>query len=225
MAHKPVFIMKHTFYANFIKRLLDILLSLVILVLFSWLYLILAILVRTRLGSPVIFNQERPGKDEKAFHMYKFRTMTDERDANGDLLPDEKRLTRFGSFLRKTSLDELPEFLNILKGDMSFIGPRPLLVRYLPYYNERERLRHSVRPGLTGWAQAHGRNAISWEQKFEYDVWYVEHISFITDIRVIVDTVRAFLDRSDNGAVLNTFDDFDVHRRKQWETGEGDSRE
>lgn len=217
--------MKHTLYANFIKRLLDIALSVVILIAFSWLYLILAILVRTKLGSPVIFNQERPGRDEKVFHMYKFRTMTDEHDEHGDLLPDEKRLTRFGSFLRKTSLDELPEFINILKGDMSFIGPRPLLVRYLPYYTDRERLRHSVRPGLTGWAQAHGRNAISWEQKFEYDVWYVEHISFITDIRVIIDTFRSVFDRSDNGAVLNSFEDFDVHRRHQMESGEEASHE
>ena len=209
--------MKHGIYANFIKRLLDIILSVVILTAFSWLYLILAVLVRVKLGSPVIFNQERPGLNEKVFHMYKFRTMTDERDENGDLLPDEKRLTRFGSFLRRTSLDELPEFFNILKGDMSFIGPRPLLVRYLPYYSDREHLRHSVRPGLTGYAQAHGRNAISWEQKFEYDVWYVEHLSFATDIRVIVDTIRSYLTRDDEGAVLNTFDDFDVHRKRQLE--------
>ena len=209
--------MKHGIYANFIKRFLDIILSVVILTLFSWLYLILAILVRVRLGSPVIFNQERPGLHEKVFHMYKFRTMTDERDESGNLLPDEKRLTSFGSFLRRTSLDELPEFFNILKGDMSFIGPRPLLVRYLPYYSDRERLRHSVRPGLTGYAQAHGRNAISWEQKFEYDVWYVEHLSFATDIRVIVDTIRSYLTRDDEGAVLNTFDDFDVHRKRQLE--------
>lgn len=209
--------MKHGIYANFIKRLLDIILSVVILTAFSWLYLILAVLVRVKLGSPVIFNQERPGLNEKVFHMYKFRTMTDERDENGDLLPDEKRLTRFGSFLRRTSLDELPEFFNILKGDMSFIGPRPLLVRYLPYYSDRERLRHSVRPGLTGYAQAHGRNAISWEQKFEYDVWYVEHLSFVTDIRVIIDTIGSYLTKDDEGAVLNTFDDFDVHRKKQME--------
>ena len=209
--------MKHGIYANFIKRLLDIILSVVILTAFSWLYLILAVLVRVKLGSPVIFNQERPGLNEKVFHMYKFRTMTDERDENGDLLPDEKRLTRFGSFLRRTSLDELPEFFNILKGDMSFIGPRPLLVRYLPYYSDREHLRHSVRPGLTGYAQAHGRNAISWEQKFEYDVWYVEHLSFVTDIRVIIDTIRSYLTKDDEGAVLNTFDDFDVHRKKQME--------
>jgi len=209
--------MKHGIYANFIKRLFDIILSVVILTAFSWLYLILAVLVRVKLGSPVIFNQERPGLNEKVFHMYKFRTMTDERDENGDLLPDEKRLTRLGSFLRRTSLDELPEFFNILKGDMSFIGPRPLLVRYLPYYSDRERLRHSVRPGLTGYAQAHGRNAISWEQKFEYDVWYVEHLSFVTDIRVIIDTIGSYLTKDDEGAVLNTFDDFDVHRKKQME--------
>ena len=153
--------MGNSFYAKYIKRFIDIILSLLVIVCFCWLYAIVAILVRIKLGSPVLFKQARPGKDEKIFNMYKFRTMTDARDANGELLPDEVRLTSFGSFLRKTSLDELPEFFNILKGDMSFIGPRPLLVKYLPYYNERERLRHSIRPGLTGWAQAHGRNAIS----------------------------------------------------------------
>ena len=156
--------MKKTIYSVFIKRLLDILISTIILVLFSWLYIILAILVRVKLGSPVLFKQPRPGKDEKIFNMYKFRTMTDERDENGDLLPDEDRLPDFGKKLRSSSLDELPEFLNILKGDMSFIGPRPLLVKYLPYYNQRERLRHTVRPGLTGYAQTHGRNAISWKR-------------------------------------------------------------
>ena len=164
----------------------------------------------------MLFKQARPGKDEKIFNMYKFRTMTDARDANGELLPDEVRLTSFGSFLRKTSLDELPEFFNILKGDMSFIGPRPLLVKYLPYYNERERLRHSIRPGLTGWAQAHGRNAISWEKKFEYDVWYVEHLSFLTDIKVIIDTVKAVL--HSEGVALNALEDFDEYRKHQTHT-------
>ena len=160
---------KKGIYALFFKRLIDIILSLLVLILFCWLYIIVAILVRVKLGSPVLFKQPRPGKDEKIFNMYKFRTMTDERDENGELLPDEVRLTKFGSFLRKTSLDEIPELFCILKGDMSIVGPRPLLVKYLPYYNERERLRHSVRPGLTGYAQAHGRNAISWEKKFEYN--------------------------------------------------------
>ena len=152
---------KESLYGKVIKRLFDIVLALLILVAFCWLYLIVAVLVRVKLGSPVLFKQPRPGKDEKVFDMYKFRTMTDERDADGNLMPDEVRLTKFGNMLRKTSLDELPELFCILKGDMSFVGPRPLLVKYLPYYNERERLRHSVRPGLTGYAQAHGRNAIS----------------------------------------------------------------
>ncbi len=208
--------MSNSFYAKYIKRLIDIILSLLVIVLFCWLYAIVAILVRVKLGSPVLFKQTRPGKDEKIFNMFKFRTMTDERDANGELLPDEVRLTSFGSFLRKTSLDELPEFFNILKGDMSFIGPRPLLVKYLPYYNERERLRHSIRPGLTGWAQAHGRNAISWEKKFEYDVWYVEHMSFLTDIRVIIDTVKAVL--HSEGVALNALEDFDEYRKHQTHT-------
>ncbi|RKM54279.1 sugar transferase [Butyrivibrio sp. X503] len=208
--------MSNSFYAKYIKRLIDIILSLLVIVLFCWLYAIVAILVRVKLGSPVLFKQARPGKDEKIFNMFKFRTMTDERDANGELLPDEIRLTKFGSFLRKTSLDELPEFFNILKGDMSFIGPRPLLVKYLPYYNERERLRHSIRPGLTGWAQAHGRNAISWEKKFEYDVWYVEHMSFLTDIRVIIDTVKAVL--HSEGVALNALEDFDEYRKHQTHT-------
>jgi lipopolysaccharide/colanic/teichoic acid biosynthesis glycosyltransferase len=202
-------------YKHFFKRFLDILLSLIILILFCWLYLILAVLVRVKLGSPVLFNQARPGKDEKIFNMYKFRTMTDEKDAEGNLLPDEVRLTAFGKMLRATSLDELPEFLNILKGDMSFIGPRPLLVKYLPYYNDRERLRHSVRPGLTGYAQAHGRNAISWEKKFEYDIYYVEHLSFITDVKVIIDTVKTVL--THEGVVLNALPDFDEYRKNQME--------
>ena len=146
---------KESLYGKVIKRLFDIMLALIILVAFCWLYLIVAILVRVKLGSPVLFKQPRPGKDEKVFDMYKFRTMTEERDADGNLMPDEVRLTKFGNILRKTSLDELPELFCILKGDMSFVGPRPLLVKYLPYYNERERLRHSVRPGLTGYAQAH----------------------------------------------------------------------
>lgn len=205
--------MKKTIYSVFIKRLLDIIISAIILVIFSWFYIILAILVRVKLGSPVLFKQPRPGKNEKIFNMYKFRTMTDEKDENGNLLPDEVRLTAFGKKLRSTSLDELPEFLNILKGDMSFIGPRPLLVKYLPYYNERERLRHSIRPGLTGYAQAHGRNAISWEQKFEYDIWYVEHLSFVLDIKVIIDTIKTVL--SHDGVVLNALEDFDEYRKHQ----------
>ncbi|WP_022752697.1 sugar transferase [Butyrivibrio fibrisolvens] len=203
-------------YRKYIKRVLDIILSLFVIVVFIWLYAILAILVRCKLGSPIIFKQARPGKDEKVFNMYKFRTMTDERDANGQLLPDEVRLTKFGNFLRRSSLDELPEMFNILKGDMSLIGPRPLLVKYLPYYTDRERLRHSIRPGLTGYAQAHGRNTITWEQKFEYDVWYVEHLSFMTDIKVIIDTVKTVFSHSD--VVLNALEDFDEYRKHQQNT-------
>ncbi len=198
-------------YRKFVKRFLDILISALVLLLFSWLYLILWILVRTKLGSPAIFTQERPGKDEKIFKLYKFRSMTDERDEKGNLLPDEVRLTGFGKKLRSTSLDELPEFWNILKGDMSFIGPRPLLVKYLPYYTDRERLRHSVRPGLTGYAQVHGRNAISWEQKFAHDIYYVEHLNFGTDLKVLIDTVKTVFTHED--IVLNALEDFDAYRK------------
>ncbi len=198
-------------YKRVIKRLLDILISAFVLIVFSWLFLILWILVRIKLGGPAIFTQDRPGLNEKIFKLYKFRSMTNERDENGNLLPDEVRLTKFGKILRKTSLDELPEFWNILKGDMSFIGPRPLLVKYLPYYNDRERLRHSIRPGLTGYAQVHGRNAISWEQKFEYDVYYVEHLSFITDVKIVIDTVKAVF--KSEGIALNALEDFDEYRK------------
>ena len=183
-------------YDRLIKRLIDLILSGLALLVLSPLYLILAVLVRVKLGSPVLFSQERPGKNEKVFRMYKFRSMTDARDANGDLLPDEERLTHFGMMLRATSLDELPELWNIFKGDMSIVGPRPLLVRYLPRYNERQRRRHEVRPGLTGWAQVNGRNAISWEQKFEYDVEYVEKESFWLDIKILFMTVGKVLHRS-----------------------------
>ena len=182
-------------YKSFIKRLLDILLSLIGIILLSWLYLILFVLVRVKLGSPVFFRQQRPGKNEKIFTLYKFRTMTDARDENGELLPDEVRLTSFGKFLRSTSLDELPEFFNILKGDMSFIGPRPLLVKYLPLYNEQQKHRHDVKPGLTGLAQVNGRNAITWEKKFEYDVEYVNHLSFALDCKIFFQTIKAVLKR------------------------------
>ena len=187
-------------YKNVLKRLLDILLSLVVIVLFFWLYLILAILVRIKLGSPVLFKQARPGKDEKIFNLYKFRTMTDKRDADGKLLPDSERLTSFGNFLRKSSLDELPEFFNILKGDMSFIGPRPLLVEYLPYYTEREKLRHTVRPGLTGLAQASGRNTVDWDTRFEIDAQYVENLSFLMDLKVIGMTFKTVFGHSEQVA-------------------------
>ena len=178
------------FYEKYIKRLLDFTLSFLALIVLSPVLLVTAVLVRIKLGSPIIFHQERPGKSEKIFRLYKFRSMTDECDENGDLLPDDQRLTRFGQILRSTSLYELPELLNILRGDMSIVGPRPLLVKYLPLYNEEQKHRHDVRPGLTGWAQANGRNAISWEEKFKLDVWYVQHISFGVDVKVIFMTVK-----------------------------------
>lgn len=184
---------KQGVYARYIKRILDVLLSGCALLVLSPVLLIVAVLVRTKLGSPVIFCQERPGKDEKIFKMYKFRSMTDERDENGELVPDELRLTRFGKALRSTSLDELPELWNIFKGDMSIVGPRPLLVRYLPLYNEVQHHRHDVIPGLTGWAQVNGRNALSWEDKFHLDVWYSEHVSFLLDVKVILLTVKCVL--------------------------------
>lgn len=184
-------------YAKYMKRLLDILLSLTILVVLSSLLLVLCILVRSKLGSPIFFKQERPGLHEKIFTMYKFRTMTDKRDAEGNLLPDKDRLTKFGKLLRATSLDELPEFFNILKGDMSFIGPRPLLVSYLPYYTETEALRHTVRPGLTGLAQVSGRNFLDWDRRLAKDVEYVKGLSFQMDLKVLFLTVKVVFDRSD----------------------------
>lgn len=184
---------KISFYEKYIKRILDIICALAVIILFWWLYIIIAFLVRIKLGSPILFKQSRPGKNEKIFNMYKFRTMTDERDENGVLLPDLKRLTKFGKFLRNTSLDELPEVFNILKGDMSVIGPRPLLVKYLPLYNENQHRRHEVRPGMSGYAQSHGRNAMSWEEKFDMDVYYVDHITFFGDIKIIIDTILLVL--------------------------------
>lgn len=203
-------------YQKWIKRLLDIILSLVGILLLSWLYVILWILVRVKLGGPALFTQERPGKDEKIFKLYKFRSMTDERDENGELLPDEVRLTSFGKFLRSTSLDELPEFFNIIKGDMSFIGPRPLLVRYLPFYTEEEKHRHDVRPGLTGLAQVNGRNALGWEQRFAYDLEYVNHCTFLLDLKIIGMTVGKVLKRSGTlSGADQTVADFDVYRKEQ----------
>jgi len=200
-------------YRRFFKRFIDIAISLIMIILLSPIYLILAILICIKLGKPVLFRQARPGKDEKIFNLYKFRSMTDARDENGDLLPDADRLPAFGRRLRATSLDELPELINILKGDMSIIGPRPLLVKYLPYYTEEERVRHSVRPGLTGYAQVHGRNALSWEQRFEHDVYYVRHISFLLDIKIIIDTVKAVI--THEGVELNALEDFDEYRKKK----------
>ena len=173
-------------YQKYIKRGFDFILALIASIILSPVILIVAVLVRIKLGSPVLFKQPRPGKNEKIFNMYKFRTMTDARDENGELLPDEVRLTKFGKTLRSTSLDELPELFNILKGDMSIVGPRPLLVRYLPLYNERQKHRHEVRPGFTGLAQVNGRNSISWEEKFEWDVKYVEHVTFLKTIGVVL---------------------------------------
>ena len=188
---------QRSFYTKYIKRLLDILLSAGAL-LFLWpVLLVTAILVRIKLGSPVIFRQARPDKDENIFRLYKFRTMTDEKDTNGNLLPDDIRLTKFGRLLRSTSLDELPELWNILKGDMSIVGPRPLLVSYLPYYTEEERHRHDVRPGLTGLAQVNGRNNLTWEQKFAYDLEYVRHISFKNDVKILFQTVAKVFARAD----------------------------
>ena len=177
-------------YRNFFKRLLDIIISGVALILLSPLILLLILLVRCKLGSPVFFKQERPGLNEKIFTLKKFRTMTDKRDEMGQLLPDSLRLTKFGKFLRSSSLDELPELWNIFVGDMSLIGPRPLLIKYLPLYNAEQARRHEVRPGITGWAQVNGRNAISWTRKFELDVWYVDHCSFSLDLKIIFLTIK-----------------------------------
>lgn len=180
-------------YEAYFKRVIDFVCGMLVLVILWPLYVVLAIMVRIKLGSPVLFTQDRPGKDEKIFKLYKFRTMTDERDEKGELLPDDKRLTSFGSWLRRTSMDEIPEAFNIIRGDMSLIGPRPLLVRYLDRYNEEQHHRHDVRPGLTGYAQAHGRNTVSWEDKFAMDVWYSRNITFIGDIKVIFDTVMTVI--------------------------------
>lgn len=197
-------------YEKYIKRWMDFVLSLVAVIVLSPIIVLVAVLVRVKLGSPVLFRQRRPGKDEKIFEMFKFRTMTDERDEQGKLLPDEKRLTKFGKFLRSTSLDELPELFNILKGDMSIIGPRPLLVEYLDLYNEEQRHRHDVRPGLSGLAQANGRNAISWEEKFKYDVEYVNHVTFLGDWKIIFQTIWNVLKRdginSDTAATMEKFE-------------------
>ena len=182
-------------YKHFFKRLIDFILSLIALIILSPILLILAILVRIKLGSPIIFKQKRPGLNEKIFTLYKFRTMTDAKDEHGNLLPDEIRLTKFGKLLRSTSLDELPELFNILKGDMAIVGPRPLLVRYLPLYNDHQKHRHDVRPGFTGWAQCNGRNAISWEATFDLDVYYTKHISLFLDLKIILKTVKVVLFR------------------------------
>lgn len=196
-------------YQKVIKRVLDIIISAVALIILSPILLIVAILVRCKLGSPIIFHQQRPGYHEKIFGLCKFRTMTDERDENGELLPDAQRLTKFGKMLRATSLDELPELWNILKGDMSLIGPRPLLISYLPYYTKEESLRHTVRPGLTGLAQVSGRNLLDWDKRLAKDVEYVKNLSFAMDLRIFFLTIKKVLIREnvevDTNAVEGNF--------------------
>ena len=202
-------------YEKYFKRILDIICALAAIVVFGWLYIIIGIFVKINMGSPVIFKQPRPGKNGEIFNLYKFRTMTDKKDINGELLPDEERLTRFGKILRSTSLDEIPEAFCILLGTMSVVGPRPLAVKYLPYYNEYEKQRHDVRPGLTGLAQVSGRNLVNWDERFAYDVKYVKKITFIGDLKIIVLTIATALKRTGiegNGAV--PLEDFDVYRKK-----------
>lgn len=198
-------------YKHFLKRFIDFCIALLVLLCIGWFLIIIAIWLHfANKGAGAFFYQERPGKDEKIFKVIKFKTMTDERDAEGNLLPDAQRLTKVGRFVRSTSIDELPQLINVLKGDMALIGPRPLLVKYLPLYSEEQRRRHEVRPGITGWAQCHGRNAISWTEKFKLDVWYVDHCSFLTDLKVIFITIKNVLMRKDiNSATAATMEAFD----------------
>ena len=208
-------------YAKYFKRILDFVLSLIALIVLSPIMFVTYILVRVKLGKPAIFKQKRPGKDAKIFELYKFRTMTDEKDENGKLLPDEKRLTKFGKFLRSTSLDELPELVNILKGDMAIVGPRPLLVEYLEYYNDEQKHRHDVRPGLTGLAQVSGRNTITWEEKFKKDIEYKNNLTFGMDIKIILKTIGKVFKRegiSQQGEA--TVERFDVLQRRNIEMKE-----
>lgn len=211
--HKP-----YGFYEKYIKRPQDFCCSLLAVIVLSPIMLITAVLVRFKLGSPVIFKQERPGLGGKIFTLYKFRTMTDAKDKNGELLPDDVRLTKFGKLLRSTSLDELPELINMLKGDMSVVGPRPLLVKYLPYYTKEESRRHEVRPGFTGYAQVHGRNAIDWGEKLKKDVYYVDHVSFVGDWKIVFQTVRTVLNRegisSATSATMESFIDYAKARQE-----------
>lgn len=205
-------------YAKFFKRPIDFLGALILITLLLPIYLVLYVLIIIFLGKPAIFRQERPGKDEKIFEVMKFRSMTNETDKDGNLLPDAQRLTKFGWFLRKSSLDEIPQLFNVLKGDMSFIGPRPLLVRYLPYYNEEEKRRHNVRPGITGLAQVNGRNAISWKAKFAYDIKYVDNITFLGDVKIVLQTIQKVLKRSD--ITIGGGDFFDVERKREMENAQ-----
>lgn len=192
-------------YQKYIKRLLDIILSLIAIIITLPIFLIVGILVLIFIGRPVLFRQKRPGKNEKIFTMYKFRTMTNKKDKDGNLLPNEQRLTKFGNILRKTSLDEIPEFINILKGDMSFVGPRPLRVDYLPLYNSKQKHRHDVRPGLTGLAQVNGRNSISWKQKFDYDIEYINNVSFLNDLKIVLLTIKKVILKKDIYGNNNSF--------------------
>lgn len=213
--HKP-----YGIYEKYIKRILDIVCSLIGIILFWWLFLIVAMLVKIKLGSPIIFKQPRPGKNGEIFNLYKFRTMTDSRNEKGELLPDNQRLTPFGKLLRSTSLDELPEIFCILFGTMSLIGPRPLAVEYLPYYNENEIHRHDVRPGLTGLAQVMGRNVINWDERFAYDIQYVNNISFLNDLKIIFLTIKTVIKRDGIEDCGNfTLQDFDVYRKNQSNNG------
>lgn len=190
-------------YKNLIKPILDFILAFLLIIIFSPIILIVALLIKLKLGSPILFTQERPGLNGKIFRIYKFRTMSDERDSKGDLLSDELRLKGFGKLIRKSSLDELPQLFNVLKGEMSFVGPRPLLVEYLKLYNQEQAKRHNVKPGITGWAQVNGRNAISWEEKFKLDVYYVEHISFMLDCKILYMTFFKVLKRKDINSNTN----------------------
>lgn len=208
---------KRFIYKRYFKRPMDVILSFLGIIILSPLMIIIAVLVRIKLGSPIIFKQKRPGLNEEIFTLYKFRTMTDERDENGELLPDSIRLTKFGRFLRSTSLDELPELFNILKGDMSIIGPRPLATKYLPYYTEEERVRHSVRPGLSGLAQINGRNTATWEKRFAYDIQYINNITFIMDLQIVLKTIVKVIKKADIGERgIDSPLDFDVYRQKRF---------
>ena len=204
-------------YRNFFKRVLDIICSVIFIICFWWLYVVVAILVRKKLGSPVIFKQERPGLNGKIFTMYKFRSMTDARDKDGNLLPDEDRLPRFGQLLRSTSLDEIPEIFNVLKGDMSLVGPRPLLVHHLKYYTKEENRRHDVKPGITGWAQVNGRNAINWDEKFKFDLEYVDGLNLLFDIKIILKTISKVIRKEDISDMkeVNVEEDFSDYRERQ----------